>query len=201
MKELTKFMNKITTSHVVSIVAIGALGYALLQYANEKSMTMDGMNGAPVSGTSSSSSNRIKQFPELPRAQSCVDNVPVRGSGPSGAPEHLGEQPEYASAQGLGTSTHALPTSCKHNQVVDPKELMPKGDNEWSKLNPMGKGDLQGVNLLSAQNLEGIQTKGTSLRNANLQFRPDPVIPSVNTGPWYQSTITHDNRPGYEKNC
>ena len=205
MNDLTKMMKKVTSTHVVSFVALVVLGYALYHYSYNKGSQLDGMTnnlqGHPIEGGNVQGPDRIKNFPNPPQGKSCLDNTPVKGHGPAGASENLGAEPEYASAKGMGTSQHNLPTSCKQSQVVDPKELMPKGDNEWSKLNPMGQGDLMSVSLLSAQSLEGIQTKGTSLRNANQQFRPDPVIPKVNTGPWYQSTITHDNRPGYEMTC
>lgn len=205
MNDVTKMMKKVTSTHIVSVLAVIVLGYAIYQYSENKNSQTDGMtnqlNGSPVSTSPLSGPDRIKNFPNPPKGKDCNYNVPVQGSGPSGATENLGTEPEYASAKGMGTSQHNLPTSCQKSQVVDPKELMPKGDNEWSKLNPMGQGDLMGVSLLSAQSLEGIQTKGTSLRNANQQFRPDPVIPKTNTGPWHQSTITYDNRPGYEMTC
>lgn len=193
MNDFMKLMKKMTTTHVVSILALLALGYALYQYSDQKSSVMDGMSGSPVSA--SSSPDRIKDFPQPAPGKSCVDNVPVQGKGPVGATEDFGESPEFASASGLGTSTHGLPSSCQRSQVTDPKELMPKGDNEWSKFN------LSNINLLSVPSHIGVETKGSSLRNANLQFRPDPVIPRSNTGPFLQSTITHDNRRGFELNC
>ena len=38
----------------------------------------------------------------------------------------------------------------------------------------------------------GIATKSSSLRNANLQIRPDPQIQHQMVGPWNMSTITPD---------
>lgn len=201
MNGFTKMLNKMTTTHVVTLLAVLALGYAMVQYSGQKSLMKDGMNGAPVA-SSGGGGGGIAQFPQPSAGKSCVDNVPVQGSGPVGASEFIGESPEYASAKGLGTSTHGMPSSCQRSQVIDPKELMPKGESEWSKLNPMGGGEFSGqANLLSVPSQYGLQTKGSSLRNANMQLRPDPVIPKVNTGPFLQSTITHDNRPGFELNC
>ena len=78
--------------------------------------------------------------------------------------------------------------------VNDPKDLLPADENtEFSKLNPMGSGDLMNVNLLKAGHHIGINTVGTSLRNANLQVRSEPANPRVETGPWNQSTIEGDN--------
>jgi len=38
----------------------------------------------------------------------------------------------------------------------------------------------------------GIDTIGSSLRNANLQIRSEPPNPQVYVGPWQNSTITPD---------
>ena len=38
----------------------------------------------------------------------------------------------------------------------------------------------------------GIDTVGTSLRNANLQIRSEPANPQVKVSPWQQTTIEPD---------
>ena len=81
----------------------------------------------------------------------------------------------------------------KYKDVVDPKELLPRDSNsEFAKLNPMGAGDLQQVNLLKAGHHIGIDTVGQSLRNANLQLRSEPANPKMDIGPWNNSTISGD---------
>jgi len=105
----------------------------------------------------------------------------------------LGQNSVHGSATGTITDTYGLPPSCAKQQVVDPSELLPKDANsEFSKLNPMGSGDLKNVSLLKAGWHIGINTVGQSLRNANLQLRSEPPNPQTNTGPWNQSTITAD---------
>ena len=87
-----------------------------------------------------------------------------------------------------------LPPSCVKQNVTDPKELLPNGgNNEFSKAYPQGSGDLENVSLLTAGTLQGINTVGTSLRNANLQLRSEPANPRMNIGPWNNSTITADS--------
>ena len=89
---------------------------------------------------------------------------------------------------------HGLPPSCVKQNVTNPRELLPKDANsEFSKLNPMGSGDLESVSFLKAGTLNGIDTVGTSLRNANLQLRSEPANPRMNVGPWNNSTITADS--------
>ena len=98
---------------------------------------------------------------------------------------------------------HGLPPSCTRQPVVDPKQLLPKdGNNEFSKMNPMGAGDVANVSLLRAGYHIGINTVGQSLRNANLQLRSEPANPQLNVGPWNTSTIGPDfNRRPLEIGC
>ena len=105
----------------------------------------------------------------------------------------LGQNGGHGKANGAVTDTYGLPPSCAKQQVVDPAELLPKDNNsEFSKLNPMGSGDLKNVSLLKAGWHIGINTVGQSLRNANLQLRSEPANPQLAVGPWNQSTITAD---------
>ena len=67
-------------------------------------------------------------------------------------------------------------------------------------MNPSGQGELSNINLLKAGYHAGINTIGTSLRNANQQLRSEPPNPQIYTGPWNISTITQDavRRPTLE---
>ena len=53
--------------------------------------------------------------------------------------------------------------------------------------------DLKNVNMLNSDQLIGINTVGSSLRNANYQIRSEPTNPRVNVGPWNASTIDSDS--------
>ena len=73
----------------------------------------------------------------------------------------LGQNGGHGAAGGMNTNMHGLPPSCAKQQVVDPAELLPKDSNsEFSKLNPMGSGDLKNVSLLKAGWHIGINTVG-----------------------------------------
>ena len=78
--------------------------------------------------------------------------------------------------------------------INNPSDLLPTNTaSEWAKMNPVGKDSLSGINLLSAQQQNGINTQGSSLRNANLQIRSEPANPRTNTNcPWNVSTIEGD---------
>ena len=77
--------------------------------------------------------------------------------------------------------------------AVDPSDLLPKDDNsQWGSLNPAGNGDLKNVNLLQSGYHQGIDTVGSSLRNANLQVRSEPPNPTTKVSPWMNATIEPD---------
>lgn len=74
------------------------------------------------------------------------------------------------------------------------EKLLPKdgANTKWSQVNPAGQGDVKDQNFLTAGHHIGINTIGTSLRNASHDLRPEPPNPRVNVGPWMQSTIEPD---------
>lgn len=63
-------------------------------------------------------------------------------------------------------------------QVLDFGEFAPKA--------------LQGQNFLEVSKQLGVDTQGSSMRNANYQLRADPPNPRKNVGPWQNSTIEAD---------
>ena len=101
---------------------------------------------------------------------------------------------------GTQTSMPGLPTSCSKPNIQNPSELLPRDANsQWASLNPNGKGELSNISFLAAGALHGIDTVGSSLRNANLQVRSEPACPMQSVGPWNISTISHDfMRPALE---
>lgn len=79
-----------------------------------------------------------------------------------------------------------------NGQKMNPHDLLPKDRNsEWASVNPASQ-DLTGLSLLSANESIGINTVNSSLRNANLQIRSEPIIPKADIGPWNNSTIEAD---------
>jgi hypothetical protein len=78
--------------------------------------------------------------------------------------------------------------------VLSPMELLPKGGlgASWNATNPVGLGDLKGGNFLSSGYHAGINTVGTTLRNANLDVRSDPPNPRKPISPFLNSTIEPD---------
>ena len=109
-------------------------------------------------------------------------------SGPSG-PAPSTQSDNYGGAHGLRTSTYGA----QGVKTEEPSVLLPNDSNsQWASLNPQGGGMLKNINLLQAGSLVGINTIGSSLRNANLQLRSEPPNPQLSVGPWNHSTIEPD---------
>ena len=80
-----------------------------------------------------------------------------------------------------------------NNGVFTCSDLLPGDTNStWSQVSPSGVGSLCDKNLLNAGHHVGVNTKGTSLRNANRGLRSEPPNPQVRVSPWLQTTIAPD---------
>ena len=122
------------------------------------------------------------------------------GSGPV-ASNTSGQNDMFAPANGMQSSMIPTGSSSGSSNITNPSDLLPLNspNSQWAELNPTGKGELANINFLKAGYHIGIDTVGQTLRNANLQLRSEPANPQVNTGPWNQSTIAHDNmHPAFE---
>tara|TARA_B100001250_G_C19626060_1_gene711568 strand:- start:45 stop:602 length:558 start_codon:yes stop_codon:yes gene_type:complete len=175
-RSFTKLFKSVSSSQVLIAIAAIALVFALMSYSNAK-----GSEGAG---------------PRLSGNNGKAGGVPQQGVSPSGVSPALplGQNEKPLSVAGLSTTAN-LPSSCSKAPVEDPSQLLPSDQNsKWAQLNPQGSGDLQNVNLLQAGVHTGINTVGTSLRNANLQLRSEPANPQLNVGPWHNTTIEPDAR-------
>lgn len=90
--------------------------------------------------------------------------------------------------------TKHVSSDCFPKDRLTAEDLLPRdaANSKWAQVNPAGQGDLQDQNFLTAGFQVGVNTVGSSLRNANLQLRSEPVIPQNNPWPIMQSTITPD---------
>lgn len=183
---VNKLLKSIRGSHLVIIAAALVLGYALYNYSGAKSLISERMENESKEASSEGAAT------EGPSGSACGSNYK-----PSD-----GENSGPASAGGAQTDMQGIPQAGAQS-VVNPSELLPKDENsEWAKLNPVGSGDLQSVNLLQAGHHIGINTVSSSLRNANLQLRSEPANPQVSVGPWNNTTISPDsNRRPLEIGC
>jgi len=76
------------------------------------------------------------------------------------------------------------------SQSVD---LLPKASTTASEFGEFAPKSLQGQqSFLDPTRYIGVDSVGSSLRNANYQLRRDPPVTKTNVGPWSQSSIDAD---------
>ena len=111
------------------------------------------------------------------------------GMGPSESPRHEINQRSMPESTSIANNQPYAP-----KDISSPKDLLPNDMNsQWSSLNPVNNNspDMPDGLLAAGYNI-GLDTIGNTLKNANLQYRSDPIIPKTNVGPWNQSTIEPD---------
>ena len=178
-----KYPGRFIGALVVGVIAI-ALIVHLYNYNASKAKTGENMtdNSYSLSQLQSSATD------DEAKAKQCCDGA----GGNYTAANPLGQNESFSAVNGVKSGADGLPAACSQGNIANPADLLPKhaASEKWAQLNPSGTGSLDGVNLLSAGTLLGVDTVATSLRNANLQVRSEPPNPQVSVGPWNNTTIT-----------
>jgi len=119
-------------------------------------------------------SNEVEQFNE---------------NGVNGAESQNNEQPGN-----VDYPTQQQAAQCFPRDRLTADDLLPKdaANSKFAQVNPAGQGDVDGQNYLTAGHQSGVNSVGTSLRNANRQVRSEPPNPQVKVSPWMQTTIGPD---------
>jgi len=68
-------------------------------------------------------------------------------------------------------------------------QLLPKPSPDAADFDMWAPKNLQAQNFLTATQWIGVNTQGSSLKNANYDLRADPIIPKQDIGPFYASSI------------
>ncbi len=153
---------------MILLVGVVVLVVILTRYNQTKSISAERMMN-PINSPMFSATNIDNSLNSIASASSLTNNQFLEVSG-------LNSQVPPASSQ----------------QNLSPTDLLPKDTNsEWSNLNPASN-DLKNMNLLTADQVIGINTVSSSLRNANLQIRSEPIIEKKLVSPWGQSTMEPD---------
>ena len=189
---MKKLVKDVFSNQLVLAIAGVVLLYAFYDYSRIKSMITSGYSNKEVVSEVGS---------ELSSHEKVNTNAGACGSNYKEGANDLARNSGPASAKGV--SGPAVPKACARQEVIDPKDLLPKDNNsQFQKMNPRGNGGLLDVSLLEAGHHIGINTVGSSLRNANLQIRSEPPNPQMKTGPWNNSTMGPDlNRRPLEIGC
>lgn len=115
------------------------------------------------------------------------------GDGVAQAAAPMGENEQFAEVEGIQGQAAGLPPSCNAGASLQAGDLLPKDSNsQFQQLSPNGANGLENINLLKAGYHSGIDTVGSSLRNANLQVRSEPPNPTSKVSPWMNTTIEPD---------
>jgi hypothetical protein len=174
---LEKLQQYMKSHQVLTIIASLVLVWAIYNYSGNKSMFPEYMSNGSGSG-----SNRRNKGTR-------------NGSGSGGVPMPVDDSSVYNQLDSVAASASSsigLPPNCSGQANINPADLLPKDNNSSWNLKPMGSGDFLGVNLLNAGYLIGVDTIGSSLRNANLQVRSEPPNPQLQVSPWMNTTIEPD---------
>jgi hypothetical protein len=161
--------------HVLLLLGGIVLIYVIMNYSSNKGFSPENMSSK--NRRASGNANSYSHSPS-----SIV---------PSGANEGtfaVDSSPLNASDSNLA----GMPSNCTGNNTNNPSDLLPKDGNSAWGLQPMGSGDYLGVNFLNAGYLTGVDTVGSTLRNANLQVRSETPNPQLIVSPWMNTTIEPD---------
>jgi hypothetical protein len=161
--------------HVLLLLGGLVLIYVIYNYSSNKSLMPENMESQNRRGGSSSSNT-------MPHSS---------GQQPSGANDGTFFV-DYAPVNSADGNMAGMPANCSSQNTNTPSDLLPSDNNSGWGLKPMGTGDFMGVNFLNAGYLIGVDTIGSSLRNANLQIRSEPPNPQLVVSPWMNTTIEPD---------
>lgn len=181
MSFLKNLQKNIKSHHFIALVGVLVLALAIMQYSGRKTNYSDGFGDGYSNGPSNTQGTAVGAAPANPEQV-------------IGGAEPLGQNEIYSNVPaGSMTNTYGLAPTAKPGAMYDPSELLPKDVNsQWAQLNPAGSADFKNVNLLKAGYLIGIDTIGSTLRNANLQERSEPPNPTAAVSPWLNTTIEPD---------
>jgi hypothetical protein len=86
------------------------------------------------------------------------------------------------------------PAQCFPRDRLTANDLLPNdaANSKYASITAAGQGDVDGRNYLTSAYHQGIDTVGSSKKNANRQLRSEPPNPQVQVSPWNQTTITPD---------
>ena len=176
LNDIKKLMSGKNSWLFLAVVLVLAL--ALGHYSSNKGLLGESMSGQRT----------------LPDTKATGEKLSAQKAGNVQPSAPLGANGGFAQVSGMGGGANpGIPSSCAQKEMSDPAALLPKDQNSaWSQLNPSGNGSLDGVNLLKAGYHVGIDSVGSSLRNANLQLRSEPANPQLNVGPWNNTTMEPD---------
>jgi hypothetical protein len=167
LRELQKTFK---THHVLLLLGGVILIYVLYNYSSNKNFAPENLVNKNMRKGSPPSNN---------------------GRQPSGANDGT-FYVDYAPVNSSDSNLSGLPSNCSGQNTNAPSDLLPSDNNSAWGLKPQGSGDFMGVNFLQSGYLIGVDSIGSTLRNANQQLRSEPPNPQIMVSPWGNTTIQPD---------
>ena len=99
---------------------------------------------------------------------------------------------DYEDDYEVGTSSMSRVTMPNTPIMSPSSQLLPQPSVDAQDFAQYAPQNLESQNFLTATQWIGVNTQGSSLRNANYDIRSNPIIPKEDVGPWMQSTIDPD---------
>ena len=192
-------LDKYMILRTVFILVAAVVLFMLISYYNTKQSTVasekffqdalaSSATGASAGPIGPSSGAMMVPTPSGPAA-------PVAPTGDV-APAEDGENGDY---RPVDFEVKQVPNDCFPKDRLTAEDLLPSdASSKWAQVNPAGQGDVKNVNFLTAGYSIGVNTVAGSMKNPNLQLRPDPRIEKKNW-PIMNSSYTPDPfRRGFE---
>lgn len=130
---------------------------------------------------------------KLERFQDAAAVGPTAASASAAAaPGGLSAGPALVGSVGKPLDAETTVPSCYPRDRLTADDLLPKdaANSKWAQMNPAGQGDVQGVNFLSSSWQAGVDTIGSSLKNASHDLRSEFPNPQLTVSPWMNTSIT-----------
>lgn len=187
-------MDSETTNLIWTIIAIVAIFY-ILNYLMTCKENMYNMSSTTIGGAIGCSDPGISSIPANSDTEFVSNTKPI-----AAAP-----LTENFQTGGADEADGSSPSPNVDVNAIMSSDLLPgTSDGFWGDSTPQANviselPNLEGDQYLQCGYLSGINTVGSSLRNANQQIRNDPIIAMKDVGPWNQTTIEPDmNRKALE---
>jgi hypothetical protein len=186
-------MDKHVIFRIVLIVLAAFILFALVNYYNSKQKVVnsekfyqDALQAAvPLSQSNASSAGASsKQSSSALGTNAAQTNANLVG--PS-------EEDQASAFRPVDYTSQKVPSDCFPKDRLTADDLLPKdsANSKWAQVNPAGQGDVRDQNFLTAGALVGVDTVGSSLRNASYDLRSSEPNPR-GVWPIMNSTIEPD---------
>lgn len=180
---------KVPVVTFLTLLAIAVLGFLIVSGNNKAGIyNSERFYVDPIIQPPSSS---VGVDQSIAAKASSAPDMAAAGFGSIGASDPNGNETYSKVASSMPGMDASTSPSCFPRDRLTADELLPKdaANSKWAQLNPAGQGDVRDQNFLTAGYHVGVNTTGSSKRNANLQLRSEPVNPQQAVSPWMQSTI------------